>query len=509
MRRNDIKIKIVASTLCMVMALTGCAGNTGSTSKEDETKVTDNATQSSEEMSDDWEDVNVTPVRMAEINVPGVFKNALEGKEDIVFHNEKMSFSKLFEMQSEELVEYMTYKNVAYVPAYAVTDINTDGKDEVILEFENNDFGFVALHYSEGTVYAFDLSEYDIYTIPNVDGTFVQDYGYEGQIIKLNFENGELVKNVLAERSSVNNKKYFVNGEKSDKKSYQKILEEETTKDMVSFTGITVSFERDDKSEYGGIYVGQFWCDKIGWTNKTFEFDFDGDDKKEKLVLSCEKLKDDFAYKLKINENQEFEFKPGFDSNSVGIEFIDIDSEDSKWELVFYGRENDDIIDYGIYKYVDGSFIEIDEKIGDNHIHLVTEGDGILRTEYDSDNMTIGCFYLKENYKYEEGQLVKLEKDIFELSDYSAEFEYILQKDIDVYSDYDLNEKINTLKIGDKLTIARIHTSGYEENEWGPYVVYDAAEVLLDGEVVGWINIKSEKNEWGEGIFGASIPAWD
>lgn len=273
----------------------------------------------------------------------------------------------------------------------------------------------------------------------------------------------------------------------------------ETVSGVVEFTAL------EDENKDGWVSV----CEEYGEYNAGYTFDFNQDGELEYMEIKSVALEEgEFPickYNVYINGNNELELE----GEDIVINIIDIDSSDSEYELVINSSHYDDIQGFGIYRYTGEGMVNLNEAIADNHISVETSGDGILVASLDDYNNHVGCFYLEMEYKYVDGKLVDMaENTIYDLLKASAEYEYKAYRELKVYSDYDLKEEVTTLEKGSTLTIGRIHQDGTRDYNGYEVTFFDAAEIIVDGEVAGWIELPEEVYEEDERMFDG-MPAWD
>jgi len=517
MRRKNVKIKMLAATTCAMLALTGCAGDT---SKEKGTEVSNETTVKVENettKNDLWEMVAVKPTNTAEVNVPYAYKDALEGTADIVHGDSKVKFADY--LKGEEYDSYnmgVMDKYPTYITSYAVIDMDNDGCEEIVMELSAFTRSYLILHYEDGNVYGYDPIFWSEFDLPKVGGMYKVNTHNTVKIMGLEFEKEIIKKNVLAEENSEKKKtRYYVDGVKCEETEYKEFYNQYESSEYVTTYPLVSNVVLEEMADNGSLYIcdyfeGSYGTGK-GWDDRHFEVDLNGDGKNEVIDVMLQ-INNEFEiydneFKILINEKEVF-------NNNISeftIKVIDIDSGDSEYELVMYGTENNDMGYYGVYRYTEEGIVNLNENIGDDHMNLYMEGDGIVQTIYDGFFAEIGSANVVEKYEYKNGKLEKVEngEKIYDLYKVSSSHEYTLQKDVVVYDKYDCEKEVTTIKAGEVITIGKIRTE--DPIDYNFNIIYaDSAEVYVDGESVGWIDINNKDCEWGKGIFTEeSIPGWD
>ena len=498
--------KISALLLCAALAVSsaGCSlSDLGVVGKRNdkESSATEETTADSNSL------VEIEKGMCKGMKAPYIYKNALEGDEKIIVNNKEVDIEAYINDDYMYSEDEFNYGNPEFrIEAYMVCDLDakeskTEKYDEVIIKLCAMDTSFAVLHYEDGQVYGYEHLVGRGFEQLKTDGAYMRSGGatyYD--ICYMSFDKSHMIESPWIERED---DKYWLNG--------KSCTESEFNKKISSFEEVQnveeISFATPLSLEAGDVKFQTISC----WDTRKYSADLDCDGSPEVIKIEGDytEYEEFYSYVVYVNDIK----VKSFDTvTQVGIGVSDIDTNDSIVELSIYSQVYDDC-DFQIYKYENSKLINLNEDIKDNHIKISTKGDGILEITSDYDNQDLGCFFLTKEYKYDNGYLVEATTDyIYELSEYSTENKYILNNNIAVYTDSDCKKKSGNIKAKTKLTISRVKyvDEPYMSYDYEMPGYYSAAEVNVNGKVMGWIKLPKEDHDWGEGIFmSSSIPAWD
>ena len=505
------KMNVLLLCIAMVIAMAGCSNSVGKIiGIENQNTAQEEATEQEtvEETTNPNTLVTIEKGLCKGMNVPFVYKSALEGDSKIIVGNSSMTIEEYIyddDMYSDE--EYTFGVPEFRVNSYRVCDLDskTTGSnqcDELILDLCASDVSYAILHYEDGEVYGYEhLVARGLLSLKE-DGSYMRSGGaiyYD--ICYMSFSKEQMLEKQWIEREGDT---YKLNGKKCSEKQFNKHFNTfDSAKEVETISFATpITIEGNDV-----VYKYINNC----YDTREYAIDLDGDKTDDiiKVVTDFTEYEYMYQYEVYVNGRK----MKTFDAyETIGVGFLDIDYSDSIKEMILYVQTNDDK-EFGIYKYDGTKLTNLNEAINDNHITVTPSGDGSLKVELDSYNQDLGCFYYYEDYKYENGLLVSTNTDqIYNLNDSGAENKYKLRKDLILYKDSDCKTKVKTLKRNTKLTIDKVRfidepymDNGYEEPGY-----YSAAEVKVSGKVVGWIKLPKKMHDWDDGMFyNDTVPAWD
>ena len=233
LRKTKVWIKIVCYILCAVV-LFACAADVSEnlTETQVEENTSKNETDSSQSETDNSKSETdnsqvETDNSQNEINMPtGLINDAILNTIKIVTED-----------GGEVLINDFTESRIA---AQAVVDLDSDGKQEAVLELEGST-GFIILREYNSKVYAYYMVYRGLLNL-KTDGTYFGTSGMsDHSISRMSFDGSKMVETLIAEsRYNIELDKMFftINGEDVSEKDYNEFYNDWSNKKGVVFTSV-------------------------------------------------------------------------------------------------------------------------------------------------------------------------------------------------------------------------------------------------------------------------------